>query len=83
MRVLANPELTFAIHEDGTLEVLTAWYPRVLFTPGVLARADGRRLVTRGDEVEIRCTNGRAVYALGPPDAAGARYGCLMEETRC
>ncbi len=82
MRVLAHPTLTFAVHEDGTLEVLSPWHPRVLFDAAVLARSDGWRLLHRGDELEIRCTNGRASYALGPPDALGVRAGVLIAARR-
>ena len=59
-----RPVLQFGVREDGTLEVLSDWLPVVTFSDEILARADGRRLIVRGDERESRCVNGSATYAL-------------------
>ena len=75
---LIVPALTFAVHEDGSLEVTSPWFPHVAFAQGVLARCDGRRFILRGDEVEFRCTNGGALYSLAPADAFGIRAGHLI-----
>lgn len=77
MIVAAQPVLRFAIHEDGAWEHLDAWFPFVAFTREILARADGWRLAVRGDELVFTCTNGGAVYALGPL-TDGVRAGRLV-----
>jgi len=63
--ILTCPTLRFAVHEDGAIERLSTWFPSVAFDQDLLARADGKRLRLRGDELEIHCTNGGATYALG------------------
>lgn len=73
-----QPALLFAVHEDGTLELLSPWFPRVAFAVEALARADGRRMTLDGDWLTLRCTNGGAVYALGPTDEDGTRIGMLV-----
>ena len=78
MTVALVPALTFAVHEDGSLEVTSPWFPHVAFAQEVLARCDGRRFILRGDEVEFRCTNGGALYALAAGDANGVRAGRLL-----
>ena len=60
------PALFFAVHDDGTLEVLTPWPPVATFSLDALAAADGRRLIVGEDWVTIHCTNGGATYGLGP-----------------
>jgi len=75
---LPRPALRFAIHEDGTWEVLSPWFPIVLFAPDVLARADGRRLIIRGEELEMRCTNGGAHYRLTGMRLDGCCLGRLI-----
>lgn len=77
-----RPQLTFAIHEDGAIELLTAWFPRVEFAEDLLSRIDGRRLVLRGDELTITATNGWATYALGQRQPGGARVGTLMRSRK-
>lgn len=76
--VLPRPALRFAIHEDGSWEVISPWFPIVLFAPGILARADGRRLILRGGEIELRCTNGGAIYGLTAFRLDGCRLGRLL-----
>lgn len=68
MTVLAVPILQFAIHEDGSLAVLSPWYPQIVVAQHLLDVADGQRIAVRGDELTFRCTNGGAVYALDAPD---------------
>ena len=46
--LLPRPALRFAVHEDGSWEVISPWFPIVLFAPEILARADGRRLIVQG-----------------------------------
>ena len=75
---LAHPVLSFAIHETGALEIISPWFPHVLFPEDLLARADGQRLVLRGDELTIHCTNGGATYALALADDSGLRAGRLL-----
>ena len=75
---LPRPALRFAIHEDGTWEVISPWFPIVLFAPAVLARADGRRLIVQGEDIELRCTNGGARYRLTSMRLDGARLCRLM-----
>lgn len=77
-QVLVRPLLRFAVHEDGSLEVLSPWFPLVAFSTDLLAQADGRRILVRGDEVTVRCANGVATYALGPVDESGLRAGRLL-----
>ena len=79
MTVLVPVSLSFAIHDDGTWKCLSGWSPIILITAATLATADGRRIILRGDEFEIRCTNGGAVYALTPlPDARDVLQGRLL-----
>ena len=76
-----HPSLRFAMHEDGSLELLSpTWFPFISIAQECLDVADGRRLEVRGDELTIRCAGGRgAVYALGPVDEmAGLRGGRLL-----
>ena len=69
--LLLQPTLSFAVHEDGMLELTTTWLPLVAFPESWIQSADGRRLVLRGDELEISCINGRgATYQLGELDPA-------------
>ena len=68
MNDILTPTLNFAVHEDGMLELTTAWFPLVAFPESWLRTADGRRLRLRGDELEIICTNGTAFYQLGALD---------------
>jgi len=79
---LERPRLTFAVHEDGSLEVTSPWFPAILIHRDVVATADGRRLVLRGDDLEIRCTNGGALYQLGLADRHGFRRGRLLRSWR-
>jgi len=76
--LLPRPALRFAIHEDGSWEVISPWFPIVLFAPDVLARADGRRLIVQGEDIELRCTNGGARYRLTSMRLDGARLCRLM-----
>ena len=76
--LLSQPILRFAVHEDGVLQVLSAWFPCVFFSSEVLACADGTRFEIRGDEAIFRCTNGGATYALSPASEAGVRAGRLL-----
>ena len=78
MPVALVPALSFAVHEDGTLEVTSPWFPHVAFSVETLARCDRQRFILRGDEIEFRCTNGGALYALAPSDADGVRAGHLI-----
>ena len=78
MILITAPILRFAVHEDGTYEVISPWFPLVGFTRELLTRADGRRLSVRGDELTITCTNGGAIYALAAADALGVRAGRLL-----
>lgn len=82
MTLLLHPVLRLAVHETGELECLSPWFVAVTFDPAFLARADGHRLEIRGDEVTLRCTNGGAVYQLGPVDALGHRPGRLVRSWR-
>lgn len=83
MAVATRPVLNFAVHEDGTLEVLSLWFPLVEFSDEVLALADGYRLILRGDELTIRCANGEATYALGRRDEhTASRAGRLLRAWR-
>mgnify|MGYP001583448609 CR=1 FL=1 len=75
---LALPAMTFVIHDTGALAVCSPWLPWLRFTRAFLASADGRRVILRGDEVEIRCSNGGALYALGALDDEGVRAGQLL-----
>ena len=75
---LALPAMTFVIHDTGALAVCSPWLPWLRFTRAFLASADGRRVILRGDEVEIRCSNGGAVYALGAIDDEESRAGQLL-----
>ena len=77
-QVLVRPLLRFAVHEDGSLEVLSPWFPLVAFATDLLTQADGQRILVRDDEVTIRCANGGAIYALGPSNACGTRPGRLL-----
>jgi len=78
VEAIETPVLTFAVHEDGMLELTSIWFPIVAFPQTVLHSVDGRRLVLRGSELEIICTNGRGHYRLGEPDADGTRVGRLV-----
>ena len=82
-KVLDAPTLDFTIHDDGTLHLVSPWYQIVAFAVEALARADGRRVAVRGDEVMIRCTNGRALYALGAVREPGFRWGVLVRTWAC
>ena len=79
------PTLQFTVHDDGTWAVASPWHPVVPFAQSFLSHpieeARGRFAV-RGDELSIRCTNGGAVYALGPLDG-GSRRGVLMRAWAC
>lgn len=66
--LLLVPILQFAIHDDGTLAVLSPWHPQIIITQHLLDVADWRRVEVQGDEVTFRCTNGGATYVLDPPD---------------
>lgn len=74
--VLPRPILRFAVHETGAWELLSPWFPVVVFPAALLAVADGRRLRLEGDMLYLRCTNGEAAYRL-EPEEAGARRGRL------
>ena len=76
--VLLSLSVTFAVYDTGALEVQSPWLPWLRFTSAFLAAADGRRVILRGDEVEIRCANGGAIYALGDRDGDDCRAGALL-----
>ena len=78
MPTLLAPVLQFAVHEDGTWENVSGWLPLLAVTADLLARADGRRLKVRGDELTFYCTNGGATYALGHEDGRGGCVGRLV-----
>ena len=78
MIAAALPTMVFAIRDTGALDVLSPWLPSLTFTRAFVAVADGRRVVVRGDELTIRCTNGGATYALAAADADGMRLGTLL-----
>lgn len=69
----------FAVSDTGALTLCSPWLPSVVFTEAFLAAADNRRVIVRGDEVEVRCTNGGATYALSPVEhGSGCRAGTLL-----
>ena len=76
--LLLQLSVSFAVADTGALFVQSPWLPWLRFTPAFLAAADGRRVILRGDEVEIRCANGGAVYALGDRDEGETRLGGLL-----
>ena len=78
MITAALPTMVFAIRDTGALDVLSPWLPFLAFTCEFVAVADGRRVVVRGDELTILCTNGGATYALSAADADGMRRGTLL-----
>ena len=68
----------FSVSDTGALVVCSPWLPWLRFTSAFLAAADGRRVILRGDEIEIRCSNGGATYALGAADDQDCRAGQLL-----
>ena len=76
--LLALSVMAFAVADTGALVVCSPWLPWLRFSAAFLTAADGRRVVMRGDEVEIRCSNGGATYALGPTDDQDSRAGQLL-----
>jgi len=75
--ILRQPLLRFAVHETGAWELLSPWFPIVVFPTALLDVADGRRLELSGDMLYVHCTNGHAAYRLEPAHA-GARRGRLV-----
>ena len=78
MMLLLSRTMHFAVADTGALVICSPWLPWLRFTSAFLAAADGRRIVLRGDEVEIRCANGGAIYALGALDDEDTRAGQLL-----
>ena len=84
---------TTATSEDERHRALllraTAWAEAVVGRPLLaqvysesVAAYGGRRLALRGDDLEIRCTNGGALYQLGLADRHGFRRGRLLRSWR-
>ena len=78
MALAALSLMSFGVLDTGALLLLSPWLPHLVFTREFLAAADGRRVAMRGDEVEIRCANGCATYALSGVVDADARWGSLL-----
>ena len=78
MAILSLSVMAFAVYDTGALAVCSPWLPWLRFTSAFLGAADWRRVILRGDEVEIRCSNGGATYALGAIDDQGCRAGQLL-----
>lgn len=78
---LDRPVLQFAVHEDGTWERTSPWFPILVVPPALLERVDGRRLIMSAEEdlLTFRCTNGWARYRLSGPNADGERTARLLE----
>lgn len=87
METPAGPVLRFAVREDGSLEVLSPWFPFIKISEADTRFGQEMRIFLKGvdkgyawhaDELTFSCMNGGARYRLGPFEG-GVAHGRLME----